>query len=72
MNVTEFCNESHISAELIRAVVRQAGGWADFKEMARDVANHGADAGFHGFTYYHDTESFTKRHMAVQKQLERM
>lgn len=59
--IKTFAAESHIPATLIRAVVRQVGGWASFREMAADVANHGADAGFSGFCYYTDTVAFTKR-----------
>ncbi len=60
--ITAFCQEaSHIPASLIRATVRQCGGWADFQEMAEDVANHGADGGFSGFIYYAETEAFFKR-----------
>lgn len=57
-----FVNDSHLSASLIRAVVRQVGGWDSFKESAEDIASHGADAGFSGFIYHTDTLKFTKRH----------
>jgi len=41
MTKTQFCNQfSH--ASLASAVIRQCGGWESFKEMAQDVANHGA------------------------------
>ena len=30
----------------------------DFLQSCRDIANHGADAGFPGFTYYSDTCDF--------------
>ncbi len=59
--VKAFVAQSHIPAALIRAVVRQIGGWAEFKERAQDVANHGADGGFSGFTYYTETVAFAKR-----------
>lgn len=52
---------SSIPAELIRAVVRQLGGWQSFKESAPDIAKHGIDGGFHGFIYNKDTHAFTKR-----------
>jgi hypothetical protein len=47
---------------LIAAVVRQAGGWDEFKERAQDIANHGAAGGFSGFIYYDDTVAFAKKH----------
>lgn len=56
-----FTEKSHLSERVIRAVVRQVGGWASFKELAEDVANHGADSGFSGFIYYADTVKFTAR-----------
>jgi len=43
---------------LTRAVIRQLGG----RESLEDVANHGADSGFSGFTYYSETEPFAQRH----------
>lgn len=56
-----FTDKSHIDASLIRAVVRQIGGWEEFRERASDVANYGADGGFCGFVYYSDTVPFFKR-----------
>lgn len=46
---------------LQNAVIRRIGG----KEALKDVMNHGADAGYPGFTYYTDTISFFKRHKAA-------
>ena len=34
MNQSKFIKESHINERLIRAVVRQIGGWEEFKERA--------------------------------------
>ena len=56
-----FVAATHINAKLVRSVVRQIGGWDSFKESAQDITNHGAAGGFAGFTYYDDTEAFTKR-----------
>jgi len=50
---------------LIRSVVRQIGGWDEFKERAPDVAAYGADGGFSGFIYYADTVPFAKRNKAI-------
>lgn len=60
-----FIKASHIDGALIRAVVRQIGGWALFKEHAEDVTRHGADTGWHGFTYYADTAAFYARNRAA-------
>ena len=43
--------------KLINAVKRQIGE----VDSLLDVYNHGADAGFHGFTYYADTVKFYKK-----------
>lgn len=59
--LSQFIEQSHIDASLIRAVVRQCGGWDSFKEIASDVANHGASGGFHGFIFYTDTVAFSSR-----------
>jgi len=61
MRMQDLINNCNIPASLIRATVRQAGGWESFKEMAEDVVNHGASAGFSGFTYYTDTLAFYAR-----------
>ena len=50
-----------IPTSLVRAVVKQVGGWESFTESAPDIANHGIDGGFHGFIYYTDTHAFAKR-----------
>ena len=65
ITLTKFCEVSHIDADLIRAVVRQFGGWDSFKESAIDVANNSIDGGFHGFIYYRDTVTFTRRNKAA-------
>lgn len=63
--IKQFAKESHINAQLIRAVIRQIGGFDSFKQSARDVANHGANGGFSGFIYYTDTNAFFKRNKAA-------
>lgn len=42
---------------LKNAVIRRVG-----KDSLRDVYNHGADAGYPGFTYYTDTCKFFRTH----------
>lgn len=61
--------QSGISPRLINAVIRQLGG----RDSLRDVANHGADAGYPGFTYKADTVAFFRRHRAtINALVERM
>ena len=50
-----------IPATLIRAVVKNMGGWESFKESAQDVVDHGAACGFGNFIYYTDTVAFTAK-----------
>lgn len=64
MKLSKLIATSSLPESLIRATVKQAGGWESFKEMASDVTNHGADSGFSGFTYYTDTVNFTERNQA--------
>jgi hypothetical protein len=59
----QFVDESSVPESLIKAVVRQFGGWTEFRESAKDIARHGAASGFGGFIYYRDTVSFGKRNL---------
>jgi hypothetical protein len=54
-----------VPASLVRAVVRQFGGWDSFQESADDIANHGAASGWSGFTWYTETRAFTARNRAA-------
>lgn len=55
-----LCEKSNLPAPLIRAVVRQLGGWDSFTQSAPDISAHGIDGGFSGFIYHSDTEAFAK------------
>ena len=59
--IKQFIEQSNLPAKLVRSVIRQIGGWQEFKDHAQDVYNRGAAGGFSGFTYYSDTVSFAKR-----------
>ena len=61
LTLSQLIAESGLNPSLVRSTVRQCYGWQDFKEMAQDVANHGANCGFGKFIYYTDTIAFTKR-----------
>ena len=56
--LTEFNKNCNIDSSLVRAVVKQIGGWDSFKDTASDVSNHGASCGYCGFTYYTETCAF--------------
>lgn len=61
INQSKFVEQSNIPQSLVRAVIRQFGGWQSFTESAPDVCRGGIDGGFHGFVYCAETEPFTKR-----------
>lgn len=52
---------TNIPASLVRAVVKQMGGWESFAESAPDITRHGIDGGFNGFIYNSETEPFASR-----------
>jgi hypothetical protein len=56
---------SSASPSLVRAVVRQLGGWESAKESMLDIANYGVSGGFCGFIYYADTVKFFKKNRAA-------
>ena len=60
--MSDFLKSANANPKLVGAVIRQFGGWEDFKEKAAEVTNHGINCGFCGFTYYDDTVSFAKKH----------
>jgi hypothetical protein len=61
ITLSALIESTNIPAPLVRAVVRQLGGWQSFTESAPDIARHGINGGFPGFIYHHDTEPFAKR-----------
>ena len=67
--IAKMIESSSIPASLIRATVRQSGGWESFTDHAEDVTNHGASGGFSGWIYYTETEAFTRRNRAAIAQL---
>lgn len=57
-----FVASTSIPESLVCAVVAQLGGPENFMEAAPQIAEHGIDGGWTGFTYHNDTERFTKTH----------
>jgi len=66
-NITmkRFIDRSIIPASLVRAVVRQSGGWQTFQAMAKDVAEHGVDCGFSGWISYRETMEFFRKNRKI-------
>ena len=67
-----FIKNSNIDADLIRAVIRQSGGWLSFQEMAQGIHNHGISGGFSGWIYYNETcQFYAKNQGAIVALVER-
>lgn len=62
ITIKQMIENSDIPASLIRATIKQFGGFDMFKESAIDVTNHGISGGFNGFIYYTDTCTFYAKH----------
>ena len=60
--IAALSERSGITQQLIHAVLRQLGGGADARSNLEDIARHGVDAGYCGFTYTRDTVAFFKAH----------
>jgi len=75
ITIQKMIDNSDIPARLIRAVIRQSGGFDSFKQMAPDITTHGVDGGFHGWIYYADTIKFWKNNrkeiMAMAEEMAR-
>ena len=69
ITLSSLIHSSNVPESLIRAVVKQMGGWQSFKESAEDVCRGGIDGGFHGFIYNSDTEKFAKRNREAIAQM---
>ena len=63
--IKSFIEQSHINPALIRAVIRQSGGFDSFKEDAQDITTHGASGGFSGWIYYNETVGFWRKNKAL-------
>ena len=60
-SLANLIDSTNIPESLVRAVVRQMGGWESFKQSAPNITRHGISGGYHGFIYYSDTIPFAKR-----------
>lgn len=61
----KLINSTNIPESLVKAVVRQMGGWSNFKNYAPDICNNGIDGGYGKFIYYSDTIPFYKRNKSA-------
>jgi len=60
MKMSEL-KDKGIPYPLVRAVVRQSGGWESFCERAPDITNYGMSGGFSGWIYYDETTKFWQK-----------
>lgn len=65
VTLNQLVESTNIPASLVRAVVRQMGGWESFTQNAPDICRGGIDGGFNGFIYNADTEPFARRNRAA-------
>jgi hypothetical protein len=63
--VKAFCQYANVDSNLIKAVIRQSGGWDAFQEKALDIANYGIAGGFSGWIYYTETGAFYAKNQAL-------
>lgn len=63
--IKSFCEFSNINSNLIRAVIRQSGGWLAFQESAPDITKHGIAGGFGGWIYYNETCQFYAKNQSL-------
>lgn len=57
---------AHPAPSLVESILNTLGrSWKQTRETLRDVAAHGADCGYPGFTYYSDTRRFYIRHRST-------
>ena len=69
--IKSFCEFSNINPKLIRAVIRQSGGWKSFQESAPDISKHGISGGFSGWIYYTETcQFYAKNQSSIIKLVE--
>lgn len=62
MTLNKFIENSGLDAPMVRSIVSRLGGWREAQGDLESIAEHGADAGWSGFTYYNETLSFFKAH----------
>ena len=59
MTLREAAKKNGINESMLRSVCLRVGGWPEYRDrIAREISEHGADAGWSGFTYYRDTNAF--------------
>lgn len=61
---------AHPQPSLVESIMNTMGrSWRQTRETLRDVAAHGADGGYPGFTYHSDTRRFYIRHRSAINEL---
>lgn len=63
LTLKEAAKKAGISAAMLSAISRRVGTWPEYRDrIAREVADHGADAGWSGFVYYYETTAFFRKY----------
>lgn len=72
LTMNAVIENSVLEASVIRSLVRWHGGWSEFKEIARDISNYGANTGI-SFIYHADMrESFKANAPALKRWVSEM
>lgn len=66
LTMTNVIETSAIPTTVIRSLVRWHGGWSEFKAIANDAANHGANTGI-SFIDCTDTTAFFRKNAPAIK-----
>lgn len=61
LTLKEFISKNRQFESLIRATVRQMGGWEAAQESLEYIPKYGIASGIYGFIYYDETVPFAKR-----------
>lgn len=66
LKLSTVIENTNIDASLVRGVVAWHGGWEEFKNIAEDISNHGANTGI-SFIWYTDSVKFFRNHAPAIK-----
>lgn len=66
LKLSTVIENTNLDASLVRGLVAWHGGWEEFKNIAQDISNHGANTGI-SFVWYEDSVKFFRNHAPAIK-----
>ncbi len=66
LKLSTVIKNTNLDASLVRGLVAWHGGWGEFKNIAEDISNHGANTGI-SFVWYTDSVKFFRNHAPAIK-----